>query len=122
MYLAAFARPPSDVELQAALAFLEAQAEQHGAADEFGRLDPRVGITVGYLIQAYSGYIMMTFNQDTGIAVSHTDRTAAMYAAWDRQDALKWWSDFGPDVRDDYPGSSASTDTRTLAIDLGRRS
>jgi DHA2 family multidrug resistance protein len=34
----------------------------------FGKLDPRVGITVGYLIQAWSGYIMMTFNQNTGMA------------------------------------------------------
>ncbi len=44
------------------------------------------------------------------------------FGEWTRDDARKWWNDFAPDVMDSAaPGSAGSTDTVTLAIDLGRR-
>ncbi|MCA9605592.1 MAG: serine/threonine protein kinase [Myxococcales bacterium] len=44
------------------------------------------------------------------------------FGSWSREDAKKWWNDFAPDVLDEAAlGAHASTDTVTLAIDLGRR-
>jgi len=40
---------------------------------------------------------------------------------WTRERAQKWWRDFGDEVRAAHVGTDVRTDTRALAIDLGRR-
>jgi serine/threonine-protein kinase len=44
----------------------------------------------------------------------------ACWGTWTREDARRWWRDFGPELRARRE-VAASSDTRTLAVDLGRR-
>ncbi|MCB9591435.1 MAG: serine/threonine protein kinase [Sandaracinaceae bacterium] len=44
------------------------------------------------------------------------------FGSWTREASRRWWKDFGPDLVDDLGLlEPPTTDTRTLAIDLGRR-